>query len=273
MPSVLYPPPRALTIGEVLDSAFAIFKATLIKCLPYGLLAMVAGQLQSIYDVATGRPLGSHDTGWWLSFGLGTLAMIALWSGVIVRQKAVLDQRQTGIGSDLAAAMRALPSMVVVFLFALVAGAIGLVLLVIPGLCVLLAIPLAGMAVLLEGKGPTEALGHSWRLISHNALRVFTIFSVGVSMVLVFDMLMFMLVAVLLQFAGTGDLTVVTSYLPVVVIALGAITAPFLCALGLATYGDLQVRHAVRLAAREAAVRTPEARDSEASPPPGERVG
>ncbi len=272
MPSVLYPPPRALTIGEVLDSAFAIFKATLIKCLPYGLLAMVAGQLQSIYDVATGRPLGSHDTGWWLSFGLGTLAMIVLWSGVIVRQKAVLDQRQTAIGGDLAAAMRALPSMVVVFLFALAAGAIGLVLLVVPGLCVLLAIPLAGMAVLLEGKGPTEALGHSWRLISHNALRVFTIFSVGVSMVLVFDMLMFMLVAVLLQFAGTGDLTVVTSYLPVVVIALGAITAPFLCALGLATYGDLQVRHAVRLAAREAAVRAPEASDSEA-PPPAERVG
>ena len=80
MPSVLYPPPRPLAIGEVLDSAFAIFKATLIKCLPYGLLAMVAGQLQSIYDVATGRPLGSHDPGWWLCFGLGTLAMITLWS-------------------------------------------------------------------------------------------------------------------------------------------------------------------------------------------------
>jgi hypothetical protein len=265
MPSVLYPPPRPLTIGEVLDSAFAIFKGTLIKCLPYGLLAMVAGQLQSIYDVATGRPLGSHDAGWWWSFGLGTLAMIALWSAVVLRQKAVLDQRPTAIGSDLIAGLRALPSMVAVLLFGLVAGAIGLVLLVIPGLSVLLAIPLAGLAVLLGGQGPTQALGQSWRLISNNALRVFTIFSVGVSMVLVFDMLMFMLVAVLLQFAGTGDLTVVTSYLPVVVIALGAITAPFLCALGLATYGDLQARYATRVAA-------PAAQGAQSAPAPGERV-
>jgi hypothetical protein len=34
----------------------------------------------------------------------------------------------------------------------------------------------------------------------------------------------------------------VTSYLPVVVIALGAFTAPFGCALTLAMFGDLQVR-------------------------------
>jgi len=266
MATVLYPPPRPLAIGEVLDSAFAIFKATLIKCLPYGLLAMVAGQLQSVYDVATGRPLGSHTFGWWASFGVGTLAMIALWSAVILRQKAVLDQRPTAIAGDLAAGIRALPSMVIVLAFALAAGVVGLVILVIPGLCVLLAIPLAGMSVLLEDKGPTEALGHSWRLISHNALRVFTIFSVGVAMVLVFDMMMFMLVAVLLQFAGTGDLTVVTSYLPVVVIALGAVTAPFVCALGLATYGDLQVRYVARMAASRGAVTHP-------ATVPGERVG
>src|SRR5579862_6657350 len=100
MPSVLYPPARPQAIGEVLDAAFVIFKVTLVKCLPYGLLAMVAGQLQSIYDVATGRPLGSHDAGWWSFFGLGTLAMIALWSAVVLRQKAVLDQRQTAAARE-----------------------------------------------------------------------------------------------------------------------------------------------------------------------------
>ncbi len=239
----------------MLDSAFAIFKVTLLKCLPYGLLAMVASQVQSIYDVATGRPLGSGGLTWWLFFGLGTLASIALWSAVILRQKAVLDQRGTTALSDLAAGVRALPSVVVALVFALVTAGVGCLLLILPGIYVLLASSFAGQGILLEGKGPIAALAQSRRLVSGNALRVFTIFAVGLSMVLVFDLLMFTLVAVLLQFAGTGDLTVVTSYLPVVVIALGAVTAPFLCALGLALYGDLQARHAsVVAAAPEAAV-------------------
>jgi hypothetical protein len=252
MPTVLYPPSRPQDIGEVLDSAFVIFKVTLLKCLPYGLLAMVASQVQSIYDVATGRPLGSGGLAWWLFFGFGTLASIALWSAVILRQKAVLDERATSAVSDLAAGIRALPSMVAALVLALAAAAVGCMLLVLPGIYVLLASSFAGQVILLEGKGPVAALARSRRLVWGNALRVFTIFAVGLSMVLVFDLLMFTLVAVLLQFAGTGDLTLVTSYLPVVVIALGAVTAPFLCALGLALYGDLHARYAAKTVAEPA---------------------
>src|SRR5215469_13492977 len=209
MPSVLYPPQRPQEIGEVLDSAFVIFKVTLLKCLPYGLLAMVASQLQSIYDVATGKPLGSRDLAWWSCFGLGSLGMIALWSAVVLRQRAVLEGRQTVAARDLAEAVRLLPSVVAALIPAFLASAVGFVLLVIPGIYVLLAVPFVGLAVLLGGRGPLQALAEGRRLISGNALRVFTIFSVGISMVLVFDILMFTLVAVLLQFAGTGDVTVV----------------------------------------------------------------
>ena len=242
MPSVLYPPPRPQSIGEVLDSAFLIFKATLVKCLPYGLLAMVASQLQSIYDVATGRPLGSGDLNWWLFFVLGMLASIVLWSAVILRQRAVLERRPTASPQDLSEALRRLPVMVAALVLALLAVVAGLVFLILPGIYLAVAFSLGAQAVLLSGKSPIEALRHSLRLVSGNGLRAFTIFAVGLSIVLVFDLLMFTLVAVLLQFAGTGDLTLVTSYLPVVVIALGAVTAPFLCALALALYGDLQVR-------------------------------
>jgi uncharacterized membrane protein len=242
MATVLYPPTRPQDIGEVLDSAFAIFKVTLLKCLPYGLLAMVASQVQSIYDVATGRPLGSGDLTWWLFFALGTLLSISLWSAVILRQKAVLERRTSSAASDLAASIRALPSMVAALLLALLAAAVGCVLLILPGIYLLLASSFAAQVILLEDKGPVAALAESRRLVWGNAWRVFTIFAVGLAMVLVFDLMMFTLVAVLLQFAGTGDLTLVTSYLPVVVIALGAVTAPFLCALGLALYGDLQAR-------------------------------
>src|SRR5579872_4068713 len=248
MRSVLYPPQRPLAIGEVLDAAFVIFKVTLLKCLPFGLLAMVTSQLKSIYDLATGRALGSQDSGSWLFFGLGVLASIVLWSAVILRQKAVLELRDTTAAAQIMKAARALPAMVLSLLVGLLLCGVGLILLFIPGLYVMLAFPFVWQIILFEGRGPLEAFTDTRRLIRGNAWRVLTIFCVGLSMLLVFDIIVYMLVAVVLQFAGTGDVTLVTSAAPVVVIALGAITSPFLCALGLAAYGDLQARSAIRSA-------------------------
>ena len=45
MSLVLYPPARPQSIGEVIDTAFRIFKATLLRSLPYSVLATVAGFL------------------------------------------------------------------------------------------------------------------------------------------------------------------------------------------------------------------------------------
>jgi hypothetical protein len=280
MPSVLYPPQRPQAIGEVLDSAFAIFKVTLLKCLPFGLLAMVTSQLKSIYDLATGRALGSRDVGSWLFFALGVLASIVLWSAVILRQKAVLELRETSGAAELARAARALPSMAISLALGLLGCAVGLVLLVLPGLYLMLAFPFVWQVILFEQRRPVEAFAASRRLIYGNAWRVLTIFCVGLSMLLVFDIIVYMLVAVLLQFAGAGDVTLVTSAAPVVVIALGAITSPFLCALGLAAYGDLQVRHTLRTAAAQGGGAPSAADTAQANPPSGptsdvprERVG
>lgn len=266
MPSVLYPPQHPQAIGEVLDSAFAIFKVTLLKCLPFGLLAMVTSQLKSIYDLATGRALGSHDPGSWLFFGLGVLASMVLWSAVILRQKAVLELRDTTAAAEVLKAARALPSMILSFVVGLLLCGVGLVLLVIPGLYVMLAFPFVWQVILFEHRGLLDAFTDSRRLMRGNAWRVLTIFCVGLSMLLVFDIIVYMLVAVVLQFAGTGDVTLVTSAAPVVVIALGAITSPFLCALGLAAYGDLQVRFATR------AAQPAEASGATSPHLPGERV-
>jgi hypothetical protein len=242
MPSVLYSPPRPQSIGEVLDSAFIIFKITLIKCLPLGLLAMVASQSQSIYDVATGRPLAAHNLTWYLFLLVGTLLSVVLSSAIILRQVAILDRQPTLLLGDLSRAFGRLPAMSVALFLGLLAVCAGLALLIVPGIYLALAFLFAGPAILLSGTGPVAALRQGLRLIRGNGLRAFTVFAVGLSVVLVFDMLMFTFVAVLLQFAGTGDVAVVTSYLPVVVICLGSITAPFGCALTLALYGDLQAR-------------------------------
>ena len=54
----LYPPLRPQSVGEVLDTGFQIFAASLIKTLPYGVVMILAGQLGNIYNLASGRPLG-----------------------------------------------------------------------------------------------------------------------------------------------------------------------------------------------------------------------
>src|SRR5882672_4199920 len=91
MSLVLYPPTRPQSIGEVIDTAFRIFKATLLRSLPYSVLATVAGQLQNIYLIATGRTLhrfANTDPGWWLLYLFGAFIGGIFINAILIRQAA-----------------------------------------------------------------------------------------------------------------------------------------------------------------------------------------
>src|SRR5947208_2524324 len=80
MANILYPPPRPQSVGEILDSAFRIFRATLLQCLPYATVAVIASQLPNIYYLASGR--GALACGWTvlLVTGKGAVAsMVQSW--------------------------------------------------------------------------------------------------------------------------------------------------------------------------------------------------
>ncbi len=95
MPQSLYPPARPLGIGEVLDLAFLIFKVTLVRCLPYGVFAMIAGQLPNIYDLLRGvgvhRPFGGGDPIWIALYIIGIVLMLVAWSALLLRQRAIVE--------------------------------------------------------------------------------------------------------------------------------------------------------------------------------------
>ena len=80
MADPLYPPTRPLSVGETLDSAFRIFGATLLRCLPYAVTGKIVGQLPNIYYLLTGRvrTLGFafSDPLWWLLAVVGMAAAI-----------------------------------------------------------------------------------------------------------------------------------------------------------------------------------------------------
>src|SRR5215472_3034967 len=106
MTTNLYPPPRPLSVGETIDLAFRIFRATLLTCLLLAWLAVIAGELATIYKLVSHRPLVSlsseRDPVFWLLYLVGWLLAIVLYSAMLLRQYAVISSATPIVGAEVA---------------------------------------------------------------------------------------------------------------------------------------------------------------------------
>ena len=260
MSSAFYPPARPLSVGEVLDLVFQIFKATLLKGLPYGICAVVAQQLPNVYALASGvtvrQALSAGQPVGVALFAVGVLLALVAWSGLLLQQRAIIEQRPTSIKSELGEAVRRLPSFfVATLLFLVVVGSGVAVTMAMPPqyrtgvripveiLSVYLAVLLSCTwpAVLFAGQGPLGALRQSARLVWGNWWRIAVVYVVGAAVVIVVSVLLGALIAAIVSSLGAG-IPVMTSVFTEVANVLGAVTAPFAGALLLATFADLRVR-------------------------------
>jgi hypothetical protein len=260
MASVLYPPARPQSIGEVLDTAFRIFRRTLLACLPFGVLASVSSQLPYVYTIATGRPpttLGLLDPLWWAFDWLGVLIWLFFVSVIILRQAAGASGRRLGVRESLAAAMRKLPALFGLVLLALAAGllcAAPLALLpraylmagggvaLVPAIFFVVYIFCATFALLIAEQGVFGSIRQGFFLLRGNWWRSATIYSTGFVIVMVFYILATILAVVLLSFIGGDDVAVFTAMSTVTVGAMSTFGIPFYTSVGLALYGDLESR-------------------------------
>lgn len=259
MPPVLYAPTRPQTIGEVLDNAFRIYSTTLLGCLPFGVLAIVAGQLPNIYLITLHRPLrqfGGGDPVWLVLYGVGVFFSIAFINVIVFRQGGAL----TGAHSSrraLVAGLRKAPATFVVAVLLLLAIGVcfvplavvprdyinwGVVLLSIPATYIGVVLSCCIIAALIGGKGVFASLSYSAHLVRGNWWRVATIFSVAIAMLAVFYVLLGVLAALLAPLAGIADVAVFAAVSAVIAAVLGALGAPFYSAIGIAVYGDLEAR-------------------------------
>jgi hypothetical protein len=260
MSSALYPPARPLSVGEVLDLVFQIFKATLVKGLPYGICAVVAQQLPNVYALASGvtvrQALSAGQPIGIALFAVGVLLALVAWSALLLQQRAIIEQRPTSIKSELGEALRRLPSFFgATLLFLVLVGSGVAVIMTVPPqyrtgvrfpveiLSLYLAVLLSCTwpAVLFAGQGPLGALRQSVRLVWRNWWRVAVVYVVGAAVVIVVSVLLGALIAAIVSSLGAG-IPVVTSVFTEVANVLGAVTAPFAGALLLATFADLRVR-------------------------------
>jgi len=259
MSSTLYPPTRPLTIGEVLDLAVQIFKATAIRGIPYGICAVTFEQLPNIYDLGSGavrQPYGGDRPLWLAMFFVGTVLALMAWAALLLQQRAIIERVPSTLGRQLTDALRRLPGFVLAtVLFFIVVGADFAALLVVPGqyhsglrvLLILLSGYLAVLlsctwpAVLFGGQGPVGALRHSARLVWGNWWRVCAICVVGAAAVMVLAILVAILIALVVP-ALVADIPVMMAVYRVLANATVAVVAPFVGALVLALFGDLRVR-------------------------------
>jgi len=252
----LYPPVRPQSVGEALDLAVRIFRVTVVKCLPYGLLTVVVEQLPNIFNLVTARApaqLGQETPAWWLLEALGTLGALWLMTAMLLRQRSIAQGRAAATGPELVEALRQLPGSVLLFLpgavllapLALIPDAYwlwGLVLAAV-SLAYLSIALFAWPALVLAGQSAVGSIGYSLRLVSGNWWRVATVYTVALGIAAVFCSVVTVIVLLVTLVLGTPDLAVMTAVATVSSTALsGAAAVPFAGAVMLTVLGDLQVR-------------------------------
>jgi hypothetical protein len=162
-------PANRLSVGDVISETFSVYGQNVGALLGSALAVfVVVGLLSGILQRGGGV----------LLLLLGTavsLAGQALYTGFVVELvQDVRDGRRDQTVGDLfsAAAPFILPLIGFGILFG-IGAAIGFLLIVIPGLILVTFWSLGAPAIVVEGIGPIDAFGRSWRLVRGNAWQVF----------------------------------------------------------------------------------------------------
>jgi hypothetical protein len=162
-------PAKRVSVGDVLNETFSIYGQNAGALLgSAAVVFVVVGLLSALLQNLGGVVLV-------LLAGVIRLAGHALYVGFVVKLvQDVRDGRRDETVGDLfsAAGPAILPLIGFGILFA-IGVSIGLILLIVPGLILLTFWSVGAPAIVVEGTGPVDAFGRSWRLVRGEAWSVF----------------------------------------------------------------------------------------------------
>lgn len=263
MPNALYPPLKPRSFAELLDAVLQIFRLSLLKCLPYATLAMVAGQLWDLYYRSRGRPpvLDANDPVGVTLYGLGTLIFVMLSMTILLRQSAIAAGRPITGSADLLDTLKRAPAIVALTLLAGLPVAIfvlpalalapayrlaGVIVMLAPAIYIAVALSFALPALMLARQGVFASLAYSFRLVRGNWWRVAAIYGVGLGVILTLGALVTTITAMGLADngadIGADDAALARAISSAATLAVFAVGLTFYSALTLALFGDLEVR-------------------------------
>jgi hypothetical protein len=162
-------PAKRITVGGVVSETFSIYGANAVALLGASIVVFViVGLVSGLLQNAGGVVLG-------LLGGIIELAGYALYTGFVVRLvQDVRDGRRDQTIGDLFSS--AAPAILALIVFGILFGigvGIGFFLVIIPGLILITFWSVGAPAIVVEGAGPIEAFGRSWRLVRGDAWSVF----------------------------------------------------------------------------------------------------
>jgi hypothetical protein len=185
-------PRRGQSVNDLLSTSVAVFRTTLLKCLPLAMIAVLCASVPNFYLRASGQSLDvasktpTEPVYWWL-VTIAVVLTLYLFSAMMLRQLYFSGGIAVNVRQELMTAARRLPALVIAWVLMQLSLAVGF-LLIIPGVflfvCYLVLLPV----VLLEGQlNPLQALLRCILLVRPNWWRVCTAFVIAMlGMLIVF---------------------------------------------------------------------------------------
>lgn len=265
-PVGLLPLPRPLMTGEVLDAAFRLFRASLLRCLPYSGLAVLVLELPTLYEalLTSDRDGGGHFVIphiRLLGFATVLALSVALLGVITLRLNAVSRGVKPRFRAEIKAVLRRWPTSVIATMaalgFPMLLYTVGSlidpmfpnVVLFIVGFPLIL--PMALLAVALpafwcDALGPFAAIAMAFRISRRRLWRMVGAILATACLVMVFYLLAAIAVGLMSPLLGRADLFLIATIRSLVSLVIGAVGVPFVLAMLVVAYEDLKLREIER---------------------------
>jgi hypothetical protein len=275
-PVTLLPLPRPLMTGEVLDAAWRLFRAGLLRTLPYSGLAVLVLELPTLYDALFGdgtfialahlggssvsaSQIGLSDST--LVFTGAVLLSVLMFGAITLRLVAVSRGERPGFRREIATALRRWPAALIATLAAFgfplllygIASAINpffaleiVVVLAVPMMWPMALFIVALPAFWCDGLGPFAAIARAVRISRRRTWRIIGAILATGCIVAVFYVLSAIVTGVMGSLFAGADLVLMAMVRSLLGLVIGAFGVPFVLAMLVVAYEDLKLRDAGR---------------------------
>ena len=237
------------SIGRVLDASFKLYGATFRDVLPFALILAILAVIPALTLFARGAAqdpqalVAAFTTpSYFITAFLTGLLSFAFYIAMLARMEAFAQGRRIALGAALDTGLRRFVRAYVATLLYGLLSAVGLILLVVPGLIVMVSLLFALPAIAVDNKRLIESLNYSHNLVWGAWWRTATLVTIG------------MIVPVVLVYFGPGvivgmlaailklDAVVLMIFQFALVAVATLLIAPYFLALCLEVYRDLKLR-------------------------------
>jgi len=230
---------RPLSLGEVLDVSFSLFRNTFAPLIVIAVVTSGVPQILNLYVEASGGPL--ENPLFWLGNSAVSLVLGTIGVGATT---FVISERYLGRSLPAGAAFgRATPYFGRILVLSILAGLaimVGTIFLIVPGLIIASGMLLAVPALVLEGLPTgTRALGRSWELTRGLRAKGFLTVCVAIFLLIIPTMAVGFLAAMLSGAPSEGETPL---SLAAAAVVLSTIISPYVYVVITVLYYDARVR-------------------------------